>query len=80
MSVYYDEIRTVIDPEQAGVCADGALVQEVSVIMTAMPNEDLPPRLWLDAAIVTLDPAKAREFAFELLTAAEQAERIGGRR
>lgn len=80
MSDYYDQIRTVIDPEQAGVSADGELVQDVSVIMTASPKEGLPPGLWLQAAIVTLDPAQARELAFELLGAAEAADRIGGHR
>ena len=78
MSIYYEQIRTAIDPEQAGVCADGELVQDVSVIMTSSPKEERPPGLWLDAAIVTLDPAQARELAFELLGAAETADRIGG--
>lgn len=79
MSIYYEQIRTVIDPEQAGVSAAGVLVQDVSVIMTASPA-DLEPELWPSPAIVTLDPAKARELAFELLGAAEAADRIAGHR
>ena len=79
MSIYYEQIRTAIDPEQAGVCADGKPLQDVSVIMTASPA-GLEPELWPSPAIVTLDPAKAREFAFELLGAAEAADRIGGHR
>ncbi|HEX2707646.1 MAG TPA: hypothetical protein VHM66_06510 [Solirubrobacterales bacterium] len=79
MSVYYEQIRTVIDPEQVDVSPDGAVAQDVSVIMTASPA-NLAPALWPQAAIVTLRPEQAREFAFELLAAAEQADRIGGRR
>ncbi|HVC08073.1 MAG TPA: hypothetical protein VND98_10880 [Solirubrobacterales bacterium] len=79
MSIYYEQIRTVIDPEQAGVSPAGELLQDVSVIMTASPA-DLAPALWPSPAIVTLDLAKAREFAFELLAAAEAADWIGGPR
>ena len=79
MSVYYEQIRTAIDPEQAGVSSHGVLLQDVSVIMTASPA-GLEPALWPSPAIVTLDPAQARELAFELLGAAEAADRIGGLR
>lgn len=79
MSVYYEEIRTVIDPEQADVSSDGVICQDVSVIMTQGPGEIAPQRR-LEAAIVALDPEQARGLAFELLAAAEHAERIGGRR
>lgn len=79
MSVFYEEIRTVIDPEQADVSPDGSVEQDVSVIMTqdpALPRQERTRQ----PAIVTLSGAEARELAFELLAAAEQAERIGGRR
>lgn len=79
MSVFYEQIRTVIDPEQADIGPDGAVCQDVSVIMTQGPGE-LPPKRRLEAAIVTLSGAEARELAFELLALAEAAERTGGRR
>lgn len=79
MSAYYEEIRALIDPEQAYIPANGVVVQDVSVIMTQRPGEIAPERR-LEAAIVTLGASEAREFAFELLAVAEQAERIGGRR
>jgi hypothetical protein len=34
MSVYYEEIRAVIDPAQADVSPDGSAEQDVSVIVT----------------------------------------------
>jgi len=79
MSVYHEEIRALIDPEQADVSADGAVAQEVSVIMTQGPAPPREERL-REPAIVTLSGAEARELAFELLAASEAAERIGGRR
>ena len=79
MSAYYEEIRALIDPEQADVSPDGSVCQEVSVIMTQDPALRRQER-WREAAIVTLDPERARGLAFELLSLAEAAERIGGRR
>lgn len=79
MSVYYEEIRALIDPEQADVAPDGALAQDVSVIMIQDPA--LPRReRRREPAIVTLGARQARKLAFELLSLAEQADRIGGRR
>jgi hypothetical protein len=79
MSVFYERIRTVIDPEQADASPDGVVHQDVSVIMTQGPGPVAPERR-LEAAVVTLSGAEARELAFELLGAAEAAERVGGRR
>jgi hypothetical protein len=79
MSVYYEQIRTVIDPEQSEIGLDGAVVQDVSVILIQDPAYVRSERL-REAAIVTLDPEQARGLAFELLATAEQADRIGGRR
>lgn len=78
MSVFYDHIRALIDPEQSDVGSDGAVDQDVSVIMTQRASA--PPERRLEAAVVTLSGAEARELAFELLSAAESAERTGGRR
>lgn len=79
MSVYYEKIRALIDPEQADVGPDGSVCQDVSVIMVQGPGPIAPERR-LEAAVVTLDTDEARDFAVELLALAEQAERIGGRR
>jgi hypothetical protein len=79
MSVYYEEIRALIDPEQADVAPDGAVAQDVSVIMTQDPALPRQER-WREPVVVALEPEQARQFAFELLAAAEQADRIGGRR
>jgi hypothetical protein len=79
MSVFYERISTAIDPEQADVSPDGAVHQDVSVIMTQAPGPSAHERR-LEAAVATLSGAEARELAFELLAAAEAAERIGGRR
>lgn len=78
MSVFYDHIRALIDPEQSDIGSDGAVGQDVSVIMTQRVS--VPPERQLEAAVVTLSGAEARELAFELLCAAESAERAGGRR
>jgi len=79
MSVFYEEVRTAIDPEQSDIDPDGAVHQDISVIMTQHAAPIAPERR-LEAAIVTLEPRQARELAFELLAAAEAAERTGGRR
>lgn len=77
MSDYRDDIHCRIDPEQAERLADGRVLQEVSVIMTDRDDRDRPYPL--PPALCTLTPNEAREFAFELLEAAELAERIGDR-
>jgi hypothetical protein len=79
MSVYYEKIRALIDPEQADVSPDGSVCQDVSVIMVQGPGP-IAPAHRLEAAVVTLDAGEARELAFCLLSLAEQAEWIGGRR
>lgn len=79
MSDYRDDIHCRIDPEQAVELLDGTL-QPVSVIMTDDHRlEGRRSRPWLPPALCALSPEEAREFAFELLAAAEHAERIGGR-
>jgi len=81
MSDYRDGIHCRIDPEQTYQTPYGESVQEVSVIMTDDHRFDARRgRPWLAPAVCTLTPVEAREFAFELLSMAEHAERIGGRR
>ena len=81
MSDYRDSIHCRIDPEQVWRPESGRPVQKISVIMTDDHRFDhLCDRCWLPPAICTLTLDEAREFAFELLTFAEQAEQIGARR
>lgn len=76
MTDYRQEIRALIDPKQLELAADASLLQHVSLIMTddPPPDEHSPPAL--GPAAVTLRPSDARELAFELLSLAEQAERM----
>jgi hypothetical protein len=81
MTDYRDGVRALIDPEQSWQLPDGQQVQEISVVMIDDPDHDEQRgRPWLPPAAVTLTPEEAREFAFELLMFAEEADRIGGRR
>lgn len=80
MSDYRDGICCRIDPDQTWRSPNGDFVQEVSVVMTDDHRfDERRSRAWLPPAICTLTPAEAREFAFELLSAAEHADRIAGR-
>ena len=80
MSDYRDSIHCRIDPEQVWRPEGERPVQEISVIMTDDHRfDDRRERCWLPPAICTLTPDEAREFAFELLTFAEEAEQIGAR-
>ena len=76
MTVYYRDIRVVIDPVQSDPLPDGGRLQDVSVILTDTPRGyDTPP-----PAAVALLPCQARELAFELLELAEHADRMRTRR
>lgn len=77
MSDYRDGIHCQIDPEQIWQSPAGRRVQEVSVVMADDHRFDSRRgRGWLAPAICALTPAETREFAFELLAAAEHAQRI----
>lgn len=75
MTLYYSEIRALIDPEQTELVLNGGSLQHVSVIMTTDPPVDQYSPPWLRPAAVTVRPDEARELAFELLCLAEHAER-----
>jgi hypothetical protein len=72
MTLYDREIRALIDPERSDPLPDGGRLQDVSVILT--------DRHGLEPAAIAPLPCQARELAFDLLSLAEQAELIGGRR
>jgi hypothetical protein len=71
MTVYYSDIRVLIDPEMSDPLADGGRAQPLSVILT-----DKYDRPSMRPAATTLDAWQARELAFELLDLAQQAERM----
>jgi hypothetical protein len=70
MTVYYQHIRALIDPEQSDPLPGGGRLQDVSVILTD-PIEGGDGR----PAGISLLCCQARELAFCLLELAEQADR-----
>ena len=69
MTVYYSDIRAVIDPEQSDPLSDGGRLQDVSVILTDRHDRQGRP------VGIALLACQARELAFELLELAEHADR-----
>lgn len=69
MTVYYHQIRAVIDPEQSDPLPGGGRLQDVSIILLDGPGGDREP------AGIALLACQARELAFELLELAEHADR-----
>ena len=65
----YHCLDAFIERDQVGYDDDGILCQLVSVIMT-------DDRCWMDPAVCLITAQEARELAFELLAAAEHADRI----
>jgi len=76
MTIYYSDVRVLIDPEMGDPLPDGGWLQDLSVILTEEPcgADTLRP------AGITLEPSQARELAFELLEVAEHADRMRPRR
>jgi hypothetical protein len=68
MTVYYQHIRAVIDPDMSDPLPGGGRLQDVSVILVDRPGGGEPIGIALLAC-------QARELAFELLELAEQADR-----
>jgi hypothetical protein len=68
MTVYYQKIRALIDPEMSDPLPGGGRLQDVSVILIDRPGAPEPVGIALLAC-------QARELAFELLELAEQADR-----
>ena len=69
MTIYYRQIRAVIDPEQSDPLPGGGRLQDVSVILVDEPTRRGEP------VGIALLACQARELAFELLELAEQADR-----
>jgi hypothetical protein len=69
MTVYYQQIRALIDPEMSDPLPDGGRLQDVSVILVDTPGSGGEP------VGIALLACQARELAFELLELAEQADR-----
>jgi hypothetical protein len=69
MTVYYHQIRAVIDPEQSDPLPGGGRLQDVSVILIDEPGGHREP------AGIALLACQARELAFELLELAKHADR-----
>jgi hypothetical protein len=72
MTVYYHQIRALIDPEQSDPLADGGRLQDVSIILLDRVDGD---RRDPEPAGIALLTCQARELAFELLELAEHADR-----
>jgi hypothetical protein len=69
MTVYYRQIRALIDPEQSDPLKGGGRLQDVSVTLVDEPSRGGEP------VAIALLACQAREPAFELLELADQADR-----
>jgi hypothetical protein len=69
MTVYYQHIRALIDPEQSDPLRGGGRLQDVSVILLDRHGGGGEP------VGIALLACQARELAFELLELAELADR-----
>jgi hypothetical protein len=70
MTEYLHGYSLVIDPEQGTRQPDGTWAQEVTLVLTGAPGPDSRRPV-----AITLTPEQARELGFELLAAAELAQR-----
>jgi len=70
MTEYLHAYNLVIDPEQGTRRPDGSSAQDVTLVLLDAPG----PECRRPVAI-TLTPEQARELGFELLAAAEHAQR-----
>ena len=70
MTHYLHDYNLVIDPEQGTRLPDGSWAQEVTLVLVDAPGPDCRRPV-----AITLTPEQARGLAFELLAAAEHADR-----
>jgi hypothetical protein len=70
MTDYLHHYNVVIDPEQGARLPDGSSAQDVTLVLLDAPGTGARRPVAL-----TLSPEQARELGFELLAAAEHADR-----
>ena len=70
MTDYLHTYNVVIDPEQGTRLPDGAWAQDVTLVLIDRPGTDSRRPV-----AITLTAEQARELGFELLAAAEHADR-----
>jgi hypothetical protein len=70
MTDYLHHYNVVIDPEQGARLPDGSWAQDVTLVVLDAPGTGARRPVAL-----TLSPEQARELGFELLAAAEHADR-----
>jgi hypothetical protein len=70
MTVYYTDVRVLLDPEQSDPLQDGGRLQDVSMILTDRHDRQARP------VGIALLACQARELAFCLLELAEHADRM----
>jgi hypothetical protein len=70
MTEYLHTYNLVIDPEQGTRLPDGSWAQQVTLVLLDTPGPDSRR-----AVAITLTAEQARELGFDLLAAAEHAER-----
>jgi hypothetical protein len=70
MTDYLHDYNLVIDPEQGTRLPDGSWAQEVTLVLVDASGPDRRRPV-----AIRLTPEQARELAFELLAAAEHADR-----
>jgi hypothetical protein len=70
MTDYLHHYNVVLDPEQGTRLPDGSCAQDVTLVLVDAPGLECRRPV-----AVTLTPEQARELGFELLAAAEHADR-----
>jgi hypothetical protein len=70
MTRYLHDYNVVIDPEQGTCLPDGSWAQDVTLVLVDGPGAE-----YRRPVAITLTPEQARELGFELLAAAEHAQR-----
>jgi hypothetical protein len=70
MTDYLHHCNVVLDPEQGTRRPDGSWAQDVTLVLLDAPGTDSRRPV-----AITLTPEQARELGFELLAAAEHADR-----
>jgi hypothetical protein len=70
----YCKVDIDLDPDQFEDYPNGIRIQDIELIFTGDP--ELPSWRAVTPAVCAIDARRARELAFELLMAAETAERL----